>query len=165
MEQAIRLEPHDWVPNNRNFPVVVYRAVLDMPARAEEFERLFRANGWGGIWRNGVYPFHHYHSTAHEILGIAEGRATLLIGGPGGKEIHVEAGDALLLPAGTGHCRLEASGDFLVIGAYPPGQEADLCRNMPSAEQKARIEQLGVPATDPLRGKAGGLRSLWHART
>ncbi|RAX37503.1 cupin domain-containing protein [Rhizobium tropici] len=165
MEQAIRLEPREWVPNNQRFPVIVYRGALAGRNRAEGFEQLFRANGWGGLWRNGVYDFHHYHSTAHEILGIAEGQARLMIGGPGGKDIEVKAGDALLLPAGTGHCRLEASGDFLVIGGYPPDQEADLCREIPSAEQKARIEKLGVPATDPLKGKAGGLRSLWSDST
>lgn len=162
MEQAIRLERRDWVPNNRRFPVILYRQALDGPGGAEGFERLFRSNGWGGLWRNGVYGYHHFHSTAHEILGVAAGRARLMIGGPIGKEIVVEAGDALLLPAGTGHCRLEASDDLLVIGGYPPGQEADLCREMPTAEQQAMIEKLGVPARDPVKGDAGGLRALWH---
>ena len=164
MEQAIQFEQSDWVPNNRRFPVIVYRQVLDGPDRAEAFEQLFRTNGWSGLWRNGVYSFHHFHSTAHEILGIATGETRLMIGGPAGKEMMVEAGDALLLPAGTGHCRLEASNDLLVIGGYPPGQEADLCREMPTAEQQAMIEKLGVPARDPLKGEAGGLRSLWHGK-
>lgn len=165
MEQAIQFEQSGWVPNNRRFPVIVYRQVLDGPNRTEAFERLFRTNGWGGLWRNGVYSFHHFHSTAHEILGIAAGQIRLMIGGPAGKEIAVEAGDALLLPAGTGHCRLEASNDLLVIGGYPPGQEADLCREMPTAEQQAMIDELGIPARDPLKGEAGGLRSLWHGNT
>ena len=165
MEQTIQFEQSGWVPNNRRFPVIVYRQVLDGPDRARAFERLFRTNGWGGLWRNGVYSFHHFHSTAHEILGIAAGQARLMIGGPAGKEIAVQAGDALLLPAGTGHCRLEASNDLLVIGGYPPGQEADLCREMPTAEQQAMIDELGIPARDPLKGEAGGLRSLWHGNT
>ncbi|MBB3425703.1 uncharacterized protein YjlB [Rhizobium sp. BK312] len=165
MEQTIQFEQSGWVPNNRRFPVIVYRRVLDGPDRARAFERLFRTNGWGGLWRNGVYSFHHFHSTAHEILGIAAGQARLMIGGPAGKEIAVQAGDALLLPAGTGHCRLEASNDLLVIGGYPPGQEADLCREMPTAEQQAMIDELGIPARDPLKGEAGGLRSLWHGNT
>lgn len=165
MEQTIQFEQSGWVPNNRRFPVIVYRRVLDGPDRARAFERLFRTNGWGGLWRNGVYSFHHFHSTAHEILGIAAGQARLMIGGPAGKEIAVQAGDALLLPAGTGHCRLEASNDLLVIGGYPPGQEADLCREMPTAEQQAMIDELGIPAKDPLKGEAGGLRSLWHGNT
>ena len=165
MEQAIKFEQSGWIPNNQRFPVIVYRQVLDGPDRAVSFERLFRTNGWGGLWRNGVYSFHHFHSTAHEILGVAAGRARLMIGGPSGKEITAEAGDALLLPAGTGHCRLEASEDLLVIGGYPPGQEADLCREMPTAEQRAMIEKLGVPARDPLKGGAGGLLSLWHGKT
>ena len=68
----------------------------------------------------------------------------------------------VVLPAGTGHRRLAASRDFLVVGAYPPGQSADICRDAPSAEMLARIAALPAPETDPA-GRRDGVTALWSA--
>jgi uncharacterized protein YjlB len=134
--------------------------VLEGAARG--FDSLFRANGWGGTWRDGVYDYDHFHSNAHEVLGVDSGRATIQLGGNEGRPVEVEAGDVLVLPAGTGHRRINKSEDFMVSGAYPPGQEhPDICRfRIPEAE--LRISKVPVPASDPVRGKDGPLASLWR---
>jgi uncharacterized protein YjlB len=157
------LVENGWVPNNGTLPVLHYHGVLEgteaYPAAA--MEALFDRNGWPHAWRNGIYDYHHYHSTAHEALGIAEGSARLVLGGEGGQELTVHKGDALVLPVGVGHCCLEASDDFLVIGAYPPGPKWDLCREAPTPAMRTRMAELPIPASDPVTGADGDLVRLW----
>lgn len=154
------LSENDWVPNNPRLPVIVHsRLSSEDESLADKFEATFAENGWQGIWRNGIFDYHHYHTTAHEVLGIARGEARLVLGGPGGREMQVQAGDCLVLPAGTGHCRISASDDFLVIGAYPAGQDPDLRRSAAGENGMRFLQTLPVPDTDPLGGPT--LRDLW----
>ena len=153
------------VPNNR-LPFLVYRGAIDARHNlATAIERTFERNGWGhGMWRNGIYPFVHYHSQVHEVLGIAAGTARVRFGGSNGEELDVEAGDIAVLPAGTGHQRISATPDLLVIGAYPPEGHYDLCRGTAAehARASATIPRVPLPETDPLYGATGPLTRLWR---
>jgi uncharacterized protein YjlB len=155
------------VPNNP-MPFLIYKGAvaLDRGHPEASIERLFGANGWGAMWRNGVYDFLHYHATVHEVLGVARGHARVRFGGDNGKTFEISAGDVAILPAGTGHQCLDATSDFSVVGAYPPGPPMDLVRPTPENHAKAlkTIPRVALPNTDPVRGEGGPLVKLWkHA--
>lgn len=167
--RTLRLEDDGTIPNS-DLPLLLYERALDPTAGdlAAAFERRFAANGWTGSWRNGIYPYHHYHSTTHEVLGIAHGAATVQLGGEGGPIVEVRAGDVVVIPAGVGHKRVSASSDLLVVGAYPDGRAWDLCRggNGERARALVNLAAVPLPACDPLHGPDGPLSRLWReART
>ncbi len=155
------------VPNSP-YPALVYKRARDLSVSKDpeaEVEDLFRANGWArDVWRNGVYGYVHYHPKIHEALAVARGSAVLCIGGDRGETLTAEAGDVLVLPAGTGHQRLSESGDFCVIGGYPPEGEFSLCR---AGDHEAYVRGLqqaphvAVPKSDPVHGENGPLCRLW----
>jgi uncharacterized protein YjlB len=155
------------VPNDP-MPFLVYKQAIPIDNADPEatIERLFGANGWGDMWRNGIFDYLHYHATVHEALGIARGHARVRFGGDKGKEIEITAGDAAILPAGTGHQCISASDDFSVVGAYPPGPKMQVTLPTPENHRKAltTIPAVKLPRTDPVMGENGPLVRLWNRR-
>jgi uncharacterized protein YjlB len=162
------IEPHQFeddggIPNSP-LPVLVYHSVEEAHDAAR-CEALFARNGWLGAWRDGIFSFHHFHSTAHEVLGVVAGQVAVVLGGPQGRRFEVGSGDVLVLPAGTGHCNAGSSSDLLVIGAYPDGMEWDIRRGDPAEHDEvlANISAVPLPSVDPVHGREGPLRDLWSA--
>lgn len=155
-----RFEDDSSIPNNPEFPVLLYRGVFE---DTEGVQTTFERNGWGNSWVNGIFDYHHYHSNTHEVLGVKSGRATVQLGGATGDLVSLQAGDVLILPAGTGHRRLEASEDFAIVGAYPEGRDYDTLTGTPEErpDNVLRIERLDKPATDPVFGTTGPLHEYW----
>ena len=157
----------DGVFPNSLLPLLVYRKALraDGGDPAWLLEERFANNDWCNSWRNGVYSFAHYHSTTHEILGVYCGVATLRLGGAHGRNLDVHFGDVIVIPAGVGHQKLDASSDFAVVGAYPDGRDWDLLRGLPGERPKSdhTIASLPIPDYDPIYGANGPLRQIWKA--
>ena len=131
---------------------------------ASAFETLFQKHGWTGSWRNGLYTRHHYHSTAHEVLGVYRGSVKVRLGGPGGTLVELQRGDVAIIPAGLAHKNEAQSNDFAVVGAYPTGTSANLLFG--KAEERPRADQdvakVPLPKLDPATGLAFTGSSLWR---
>ena len=162
------LAPSGSIPNNVRCPLLAYPQAVSLsgPDPAALFERLFADNGWVGSWRNGVFPFHHFHSTAHEVLGVYRGSARLQLGGPQGPVFEVQPGDVVIVPAGVAHKNLgslPAAQPFGVVGAYPVGQWPDMNRGREGERPRAdrAIAQVALPAADPVYGARGPLNGHW----
>ena len=152
-------------PNNDDLPVLIYKNALLLPDKQPGalVEELFNQNRWENSWNNGIFGYHHYHSTAHEVLGIYSGEARILLGGPDGMSLTVKKGDVILLPAGVAHKNLGSSSDFGCVGAYPAGQDFDINLGEPEERKKAdrQIARVPLPMTDPVYGQEGHLLSEW----
>lgn len=165
---AVELKDDGVFPNSK-LPLLLYRRAVSIseeePARV--FEDLFESNGWGDSWRNGIYPYQHYHSTAHEVLGIYRGTAKVQLGGEHGVIHDVRAGDVIVIPAGVAHKNLGSSADFGVVGAYPEGQEMDMNYGKASERERAieNIGQLALPKMDPVFGENGPLMEKWRQKS
>lgn len=152
------------IPNNADLAVILYPGVFT--ERAEQTESIFNCNNWGNSWINGVFEYHHYHSDTHEVLGVVSGSATLMLGGEKGREVVVKAGDVVVLPAGTGHKKLESSFDFKVAGAYPGRMNYNVKMGQKGERPSVleNIKLVPIPVQDPVYGYAGPLLELWRKK-
>ena len=151
-------------PNSR-LPALVYRRAL--PSDSGAMTDAFAANGWSNGWLDGIFTYHHFHSVAHEVLGMASGSVRVTLGGPSGPTVGLEAGDVVVIPAGVAHRSMGQSGRLAVVGAYPGGADWDVKRGEPGEyDAVAEVAAAVSPAvTDPVRGGDGALRRLWADRT
>ena len=160
--QLFTFEDDGTMPNNPNFPVIVYPGAFKN--HPEEIESTFHLNNWRNSWVDSVFDYHHYHSDAHEVLGVSAGSALLILGGQRGKLIEVKTGDVIVLPAGTGHKKLSSSPDFQIVGAYPNGQDFNI-RTGNSKERPQvlkEIQEVHDPSTDPVYGNHGQVLTQWN---
>lgn len=152
---------------NSTLPALLYKDALKIPFLfpATYVTHIFAKNNWTNAWDSGVFEYHHYHSTTHEVLGIYDGKTTLQLGGDDGAAVTVEKGDVLVIPAGVAHKNLGKENDISCIGAYPDGRDYDMNYGRPGERPGTdrNIAALPLPATDPLLG-AGGLTGIWTAK-
>lgn len=152
-------------PNNGLLPLLVYQRALQIPEQDADkvVIELFETNEWINAWVDGVYDYHHYHSTAHEVLGVIKGSARIQFGGPEGVALLVEKGDTIVIPAGVAHKAVDVYDGFTCVGAYPVGQDYDILTGKDAEHEKAveRIKALELPLADPVYGTDGPLISNW----
>ncbi|HZP87278.1 MAG TPA: cupin domain-containing protein [Burkholderiales bacterium] len=155
------------IPNHPRWPLLVYPAAVAIEGAdpAAAFEALFGRNDWPPAWRDGVYPFHHFHSNAHEALGVYSGEVTVQFGGGSGVTLTARPGDVIVLPAGTGHKKLSSRGTLGIVGAYPAGQAPDLCTPGSSSgiDPIDAVMRVPLPKCDPVYGATGPLFTHWVA--
>ena len=161
--QTFYFEDGGNIPNSA-LPLLLYRNVFSErgDTGATWLEQRFATHQWTNAWRNGIYSFHHYHSTSHEVIGVYQGEALLQLGGEQGQQVAVRAGDILVIPAGVGHKNL-GSTNLGVVGAYPGGRSWDLNRGEEGERPRVdrNIAALPLPETDPWQGHRG-LVDIWH---
>ncbi len=155
------------VPNNPRLPLLYYRGAIDLsatPDPARVIETLFAMNGWGGMWRNGIYPLRALSFADPRSLGIARGGAKVRFGGDKGQELESRG------RRGAAAGRHRAS---MPVGE--PGPDGDrrlsvrrVLRSLPRqpgrACQGAAIDPESAAAEDPIRSMArsGPLLELWR---
>ncbi|HEY0055141.1 MAG TPA: cupin domain-containing protein [Pedobacter sp.] len=163
------LEDDGLFPNNQIYPLLVYKgAVHLLPGdEPESILNLFESNNWTNGWKDGICDYDHYHSLTHEALAVFSGTADVHLGGPSGVTLQLTRGDLIIIPAGVAHRSMNASTDFLCVGAYPEGKHYDMRYGKQEEWNEAieNIKNVAIPQTDPVYGSNGGLLEFWHTET
>ncbi|MCW3120883.1 MAG: cupin protein [Flavipsychrobacter sp.] len=154
------------IPNSI-FPVLIYRNAFQLRGDkgAEWLELHFAMNDWSNSWRSGIFTYHHYHSTSHEVLGVYSGSTALQLGGENGTKLQVSSGDIIIIPAGVGHRNMDGENDVQVVGAYDRGRDYDILKGGADDHPLSieNIRNVPFPASDPLLGFGKGLCMTWKA--
>ncbi len=96
------------------------------------------------------------------MLGVVRGSTRVAFGGEAGTTIEIEAGDAVVIPAGAGHCYRGSSSDFVMVDAYLRGQSWNLRMGSPAnAPDPREHPQCVFARSGPrLRGQRTAARTL-----
>ncbi|KAH8914336.1 hypothetical protein BT69DRAFT_1273753 [Atractiella rhizophila] len=165
----IRVEKHP-IPLFKGFPntsilskpLLIYRSVFPSTTSSSEIANHLSSIGVvAPQWTYTMYSFSHFHSTAHEVLCVSQGSASLCFGGeenPGRVETTVKKGDVIIVPAGVAHRLLEdLEGGYEMVGSYPKGTNWDNCKGDEAEleEVTERISKLKWFDRDPIYGDEG----------
>lgn len=139
-------------PNNQDHPVLLFQDAFHETRR--DAEQLIVQNGWTAPWAWGIFSFHHYHSTAWELLVCVRGQATVQLGGETGpSDVVISKGDVVLIPPGFAHKQLSSTGGFTLLGSYPLegcSGPVDTLRGAPTEQERRNIATCAVPPRDPI---------------
>jgi uncharacterized protein YjlB len=150
---------------NSFLPALLYKGILDISGLfpAHHIIHQFKENGWANAWKSGIFTYHHYHSTTHEVVGVYKGKTTLLLGGEKGHRVEIACGDMLIIPAGVAHKNLGIETNVKCVGAYPDGHAYDMNygRTGERPETDVNIAGVSLPLSDPLKGMTAGVVETW----
>ncbi|PBQ33636.1 cupin [Sphingobacteriaceae bacterium] len=151
---------------NSHLPVLIYKDVLDFPLffDAVYITHLFEKNNWTNSWKAGIFTYHHYHSNAHEVIGVYKGKTELMLGGENGLKVMLEKGDVIIIPAGVAHKNLGDENAVACVGAYADGATYDICTGKKGERPLAdtNLLTLALPDRDPVLGLKGGVEKYWR---
>lgn len=144
-------------PNNEKYPLILLKGAWNQNKSQQDdaVHQITTVSGWTSPWVWGIYEFHHYHSTAWELLVCVSGSAQVELGGPnsGVPVITVQHGDVILIPPGFVHKQVTATNDFALLGSYPSADvHIDTLRGEPTQEQRQSIFNCPPPIKDPMFG-------------
>ncbi|WP_027108316.1 hypothetical protein [Lacticigenium naphthae] len=166
MIERIAIKENRPFPNN-TLPVLYYphafKEIIEKENAVDLIQSHFKKNGYTNSWVNGIYAYHHFHATTHEVLACFKGSATVQLGGPGGEVHPFTEGNVLLLPAGVAHKLIEATGDFQIVGAYPNGNSPDMEKGDSKEYEELlhKIQKVPFPECDPVGGRNLGVHEYW----
>ena len=151
------------IPNTsiQKKPLLIYHSAFHPSISASTIENHLSIVGIvTPQWRYTMFSESHFHSTAHEVLCVASGKAKLCFGGennPKRVEPTVGKGDVMVVPGGVAHRLLEdIEGGFNMVGSYEAGKSWDICYGRKGEEEKVEaISGLGWFKRDPIYGDSG----------
>ena len=158
------ISAHGRIPNTsiQNKPLMIYHQAFNPNKTSPSaIESHFQSIGVvEPQWRYTMYSTSHFHSTSHEVLGIAAGEAKLCFGhedNPKKVEEVLRKGDVIVMPAGVSHRLLEDLSDgFSMVGCYPKGCNWDMCYGKKGEEGKIDgIKRVEWFKRDPVYGDEG----------